>query len=116
MRVVVLCAEPENADRDAESVPSILRDLGCDVTVGRFDVGDLDEEQLSRRPPAIVIVEAADELERGQRCLRRLGSYAPLAEVPALLAVTLPRLPALDFSTGADDFILKPIVPAELYA
>jgi DNA-binding response OmpR family regulator len=116
MRVVVLCAEPENADRDAESVPSILRDLGCDVTVGRFDVGDLDEEQLARRPPAIVIVDAADELERGQRCLRRLGSYAPLAEVPALLAVTLPRLPALDFSTGADDFILKPIVPAELYA
>lgn len=116
MRVVVLCAEPELAEKDPESVVSILRDLGCDVRVGRFDCGDLDEEELHKRPADIVVVDAGDELERGQRAIRALGSFDPLADVPVLLAVTLPRLPAVDFSAGAKDFILKPIVPAELYA
>jgi DNA-binding response OmpR family regulator len=118
MRVVVLCAEPELVDQAGQagdSIPSILRDLGCDVTVGRFDVGDLDEEALARAPAGIVIVDAGDELERGARCLKRLGSYAPLADAPTLLALTLPRLSGLDFSTGLGDFILKPVVPAELY-
>jgi DNA-binding response OmpR family regulator len=116
MRVVVLCAEPEAAERDPESMVSVLRDLGCNMRVGRFDCGKLSEEDLAKRPATIVVVDAGDELERGQRALRFLGSFAPLAEVPAVIAVTLPRLPALDFSAGADDFILKPIVPAELYA
>jgi DNA-binding response OmpR family regulator len=114
MRVVVLGAEPDAAD-EPESIPSMLRDLGCAVTVGRFDVGDLDEEELLRTPATVVIVDAGDELERGVRCLRRLGSYAPLAETPTLLALTLPRLSGLDFSVGFGDFILKPVVAAELY-
>jgi len=36
--------------------------------------------------------------------------------VPILVAVTVARLPALDFSIGFDDFVLMPLVPAELYA
>jgi len=115
MRVVVLCADPDSSERDAESIPSVLRDLGCTVTIGRFDVGDLDEEALGKSPALAVIVDAGDELERGARCLRRLGTYAPLAEAPTLLALNLPRLSGLDFSIGVSDFILKPIVPAELY-
>lgn len=115
MKVVVLCADPDVAERDSDSIPSMLRDLGCTVAVGRFDVGDLDEEALGKSPALAVIVDAGDELERGARCLRRLGSYGPLAEAPTLLALTLPRLSGLDFSIGVSDFILKPIVPAELY-
>jgi hypothetical protein len=115
MRVVVLCAEPESAERDPESIASILRDLGCTVTLGRFDVGDLDEEALGKSAALAVIIDAGDELERAARCLRRLGSYAPLAEAPTILAIGLPRLSGLDFSIGVSDFILKPIVPAELY-
>jgi DNA-binding response OmpR family regulator len=116
MRVVVLCAEPESCDRDPESIASVLRDLGCDVLSGRFDLGLLDEADLLQRPVTLVIVDAGDEIERGHRCLRKLGDFAPLAEVPAMIALTLPRLPGLDFSAGASDFILKPVVPAELYA
>jgi len=115
MRVVVLCAEPELAERDAESIPSILRDLGCAATVGRFDLGDLPDEDLLARPPTVVVIDAGDELERGQRCLRKLQSHEPLSEVPVLLALTLPRLAGVDFSAGMTDFVLKPIVPAELY-
>jgi DNA-binding response OmpR family regulator len=116
VRVVVLCAEPETAERDPESVAWILRDLGCDVLLGRFDLGLLDEAALHDRPANIVLVDAGDEVERGHRCLRKLGDFPPLADVPALVAVTLPRLPSLDFSAGASDFVLQPIVPAELYA
>jgi hypothetical protein len=115
MRVVVLCAEPDAAEREADSIPSVLRDLGCNVTVGRFDVGDLDEEDLGRTPTMAVIIDAGEELERASRCLRKLGSYGPLAEAPTLLAVSLPRLSGLDISIGVSDFILKPVVPAELY-
>jgi DNA-binding response OmpR family regulator len=97
-------------------VVSILTDLGCRVTLGRFDLGDLDEEELIKRPATIAIVDAGDELDRANRCLRRLASFQPLAETPVLLAITVPRLPAIDFSTGFDDFVLRPIVPAELYA
>jgi hypothetical protein len=115
MRVVVLCAEPDAAERDAESIPSILRDLGCTVTVGRFDVGDLDEEELGKSATMAVVIDAGDELDRASRCLRKLGSYGPLAEAPTLLALSLQRLSGLDFSIGVSDFILKPVVPAELY-
>ena len=116
MRVAVLCAEPESIEKDPESLASVLRDLGCDVMIGRFDLGLLDEADLHKRPATLVVVDAGDEVERGHRCLRKLGDFAPLAEVPALIALTLPRLPSLDFSAGASDFILKPVVPAELYA
>ena len=111
----MVCPEPELAERDPESIPSMLRDLGCDVRTGRFDVGDLSEEDLWKRPATLVVVDAGDELERAQRCVSKLGGFAPLAEVPVLLALTLARIPGLDFSTGVADFILKPIVPAELY-
>jgi DNA-binding response OmpR family regulator len=116
MRAVVLSAEPEFAERDPDSIASVLRDLGCDVLCGRFDLGLIDEADLHKRAATVVVVDAHDEIERGIRSLRKLADFTPLAEVPAIIAVTLPRLPALDFSVGASDFILKPIVPAELYA
>ncbi|GAB4559762.1 MAG: hypothetical protein Tsb0020_05850 [Haliangiales bacterium] len=82
----------------------------------RFDLGGLDEEQVAEKPPNIVVVDAADELHRGQRALKMLGQSDLLSDIPKLLAVSVPRLSALDFSIGFDDFVLHPIVPAELYA
>jgi DNA-binding response OmpR family regulator len=116
VRIVLLTAEPELAERDPDGLSQTLQDLGCDVTVGRFDVGDLDEERLTRSPTAIVVVDAGDELERGLRAVKRLETYTPLAETPVIVALNVARLPGLDFSTGIGDFILKPVVPAELYA
>ncbi len=114
VRVVVLCAEPE-ADPDPESALCVLRDLGCRITLGRFDLGGLDEEALLAAPPTIVVVDAGDEIVRANRARKKLGEFEPLSETPTLLVVTVPRLPALDFSVGFDDFVLAPIVPAELY-
>jgi hypothetical protein len=114
--VRVLVIGGSHGTREAEPAAAILADLGCRVTTGRFDLGDLDDEALGRAPPAIIVIDAGDELERAVGARSALDRIELLAEVPTLLVVTVPRLPALDFSLGFDDFVLRPIVPAELYA
>lgn len=116
MRAVVLCAEPERARDERDSLVSVLADLGGDLSVGRLDLGGLDLPALTRTPPDVVVVDAGDELLIATRTIRKLRASGPLVEVPVLLALTLARLPALDFSVGFDDFVLQPLVPAELYA
>lgn len=67
-------------------------------------------------PPNIVVIDAVDDLHRARACLKQINRHDPLSGVPTLLVVTLARLSGLDFSLGFDDFVLSPIVPAELYA
>jgi DNA-binding response OmpR family regulator len=115
VRVVVICAEPEAAGQPG-TVATILTELGCRVELGRFDLGGLDLEAQAAKPPTVVVVEAADDVPRAHKTIKRLRDEGPLVEVPVLIAVTVARLSALDFSIGFDDFVLMPIVPAELYA
>ena len=116
MRVLVVAADPAQAASDPDSALTILVELGCRASACRFDLGDLDEEELGKRPPTLVVIDAGDELARAVQARRKLDQVAPVAETPTLLVVTVPRLPGVDFSLGFDDFILRPIVPAELYA
>jgi len=111
----VICAEPERAG-EPHTVATLLGDLGCRATLGRFDLGGLDMDAAAVKPPNVVVVEAGDDVGRAQKTIKRLRDEGPLMEVPILIAVTVARLPALDFSIGFDDFVLMPIVPAELYA
>jgi len=92
-----------------------LRELGC--TVQAVDLWDpLDEESLTREPPAAVLVEALDQVDAGRAALVRLRAVTALAEVPALIAVTVNGLSRLDLTDGGfDDLVLFPYVPAELY-
>lgn len=115
MRVVVICAEPDQAG-DPGSVATLLAELGCRATLARFDLGGLDLEEVAAKPPTVVIVEAGDDIPRANKTIKRLRDEGPLVEVPILVAVTVARLQALDFSIGFDDFVLMPLVPAELYA
>ena len=114
--MLVACREPDSTLSDAESAAALLVDLGCRVTLCRFDLGDLDEEELSAQPPTLCVMDAGDELARAAACRRKLDQFPPLSETPTLLVVAVPRLSALDFSAGFDDFVLRPLVPAELYA
>jgi DNA-binding response OmpR family regulator len=115
VRSVVICADPDRAG-DPGTVATTLVELGCRVTLGRFDLGGLDLEQIAREPPTVVVVEAGDDVPRAHKTIKRLRDEGPLVEVPILVAVTVGKLPALDYSIGFDDFVLMPIVPAELYA
>lgn len=114
MRVIVICAEPERGDEPG-TVAQMLGDLGCRATLGRFDLGGLDLDAIAQQPPTVVIVEAADDVGRAQKSIKRMRDEGPLVEVPILIAITVARLAALDFSVGFDDFVLMPLVPAELY-
>lgn len=111
----MICAEPDRAGEPA-TVATLLGELGCRATLGRFDLGGLDLDAVGSRPPNVVVVEAGDDVARAQKTIKRLRDDGPLVEIPILIAVTVARLPALDFSVGFDDFVLMPIVPAELYA
>ncbi len=115
MRAVVICGDPEQAGREPSSVATLITELGGRVSVGRFDLGGLDEEDLLAHPPVAVVIEAGDDWQRAQKTIQKIRDGGPLLEVPILVAVTVARLPALDFSIGFDDFLLMPIVPAELY-
>ncbi|MGE0872576.1 MAG: winged helix-turn-helix domain-containing protein [Kofleriaceae bacterium] len=95
---------------------SLLADLGCRASLGRFDLGGLDLVALGNQPPTVTIVDAGDDVPRAHKAIKRMRDAGPLVEVPILVAVSVARMPALDFSIGFDDFILMPIVPAELYA
>ena len=102
--------------REAASATTLVTELGARVSLGRFDLGGLDLDELARQPPDVVLVEAGDDLARAQKAIQKLRDGGPLVEIPILVIVTVARLPALDFSIGFDDFVLQPIVPAELYA
>jgi DNA-binding response OmpR family regulator len=86
------------------------------VTLTRFDLGDLDENDIRRYPPTVVVYEALSDLDRATHSARAVGKISELADKPALVVIGVPRLPGLDFSAGFDDFVLAPLVPAELYA
>jgi DNA-binding response OmpR family regulator len=115
VRVVVICAEPEVARAAPDSIATVLGDLGCSVELARFDLGGLDDDALVKRPADLIVVDAGDEILRANRAIRKVRTSGPLVDTPALVAVTVARLPALDFSVGFDDFVLLPVVPAELY-
>ncbi len=113
---MVLCADPETSGSDPDSAACILEDLGCRVVCARFDLCDLQPASVISAPPTIVVVDARDSIGLGKKARRILSDFEPLAETPTLLVTTVPRLTAIDFSPGFDDFVLAPIVPAELYA
>ncbi len=118
MRAVVICADPERANREPGSVATLLQKSWVDAS--HWDVSiwaGLDEDDLTAPSTGLQHRgRAGDDLPRAQKSIQKIRDGGPLVEVPILVAVTVARLPALDFSIGFDDFLLMPIVPAELYA
>ena len=89
--------------------------VGGSRSVGSISVGSTRRSSRSTRRRASSS-RPATTCARAQKAIQKLRDDGPLVEVPILIAVTVARLPALDFSIGFDDFVLMPIVPAELYA
>lgn len=71
---------------------------------------------MEARPPTIVVFDAVDEVALAKRSRQAVATFEPLVDTPTLLITTVPKLSAIDFSIGFHDFMLTPIVPAELYA
>jgi DNA-binding response OmpR family regulator len=116
VHVLCITGEPRAALVDPEAAAGALRDLGCRVTAAGLDLQDLDRGDLDRDRPDLVCLDAGDDLPAAYRALGLVRMLPALSDVPVLVVVSVARLPALDFGAGADDFVLRPIVPAELYA
>jgi DNA-binding response OmpR family regulator len=114
VKVLLITLAPERAATEQDSPAQALRDLGCDVRAYGFDLG-FDEDDLARDPPQVLLVDARDRLEMAYATLKTLRDLPPLQSTPVLVGVTVQRLSSLDFRAG-DDFLLVPVVPAELYA
>jgi DNA-binding response OmpR family regulator len=114
MKVLLVTQSPEQSSTEPDSPAFALRDLGCDVVACDFEL-QLDDEALEKKPPQAVVLDARERLETAYACMKALRERAPLAQTPALIAVTVSRLSSLDYR-AADDFFLVPVVPAELYA
>jgi DNA-binding response OmpR family regulator len=93
---------------------STLGELGCRVrSVDLWD--NLEAHDFNADPPSVILVEAIDQIEAGRAAVMRLRAVPALAEVPALIAVTVNATQRLDPNDGFDDFVLVPYVPVELY-
>jgi DNA-binding response OmpR family regulator len=114
VKVLLITLEPERAASEPESPAAALRDLGCDVRAFGFDLG-FDEDDLAKDPAQVILLDARERLEMAYSTLKTLRDLPPLQGTPVMVAVTTQRLSSLDFRAG-DDFILVPVVPAELYA
>lgn len=116
MHVLVLTCEPSSEARpESEPLVEVLDQLGCRVSHRGLDPAGIPADPIEESPD-VIIVDTADDMGAARRAIAGIHAAELTAEVPVLLAVGVPRLAALDFAVGFDDFVLRPFVPAELYA
>lgn len=100
-----------------DGAASVLRGLGAEVST--LDLWD-EPHRLFRHDedalPRAVLVEAIDRPDLAVAALRALRREPRLASVGAIVAVTTAQVARIEPSSGFDDFVLVPYVPAELYA
>ncbi|WP_438004764.1 response regulator transcription factor [Sorangium sp. So ce321] len=112
---IAIVGHGPDLERD-EGAASVLRSLGADVRT--LDLWDdpprlfLDDESKARA----IVVEALDRPDLAAAALRALRREPRLEEVGALVAVSVAQIARIEPSSGFDDFLLVPYVPAELYA
>jgi DNA-binding response OmpR family regulator len=99
-----------------DGAASVLRGLGAEVaTIDLWDEPSRlfhDEES----EPRALLVEALDRPDLAVAALRALRREPRLERVGAVLAVKSQQVARIEPSSGFDDFVLVPYVPAELYA
>ncbi len=112
---VAVVGHGPDLERD-EGAASVLRGLGADVhTLDLWDeparlFGDDDARARA------LVVEGLERPDLGVAALRALRKEPRLDGVGALLAVSAGQIARIEPSSGFDDFVLAPYVPAELYA
>jgi DNA-binding response OmpR family regulator len=103
-------------ERD-DGAASVLRGLGAEVST--LDLWDdphrLFPDEDGARPRAL-LVEALDRPDLAVTALRALRREPRLEDVGAIVAVRGSQAARIEPSSGFDDFVLAPYVPAELYA
>ena len=100
-----------------DGAANVLRALGAEVRT--LDLWDEPGRLFSRDEEAVaraIVIEALDRPDLAAFALRPLRREARLDGGGALMAVTAAQVARVEPSSGFDDFVLTPYVPAELYA
>jgi DNA-binding response OmpR family regulator len=99
-----------------DGAANVLRALGAEVST--LDLWDEPHRLFHNDElvPRALIVEALDRPDLAVAALRALRREPRLENVGALLAVKPSQAARVEPSSGFDDFVLVPYVPAELYA
>lgn len=110
----VLLISPDSLSSDPEAAHGTLVSLGCSVE--RVDLWGDFERFVGTQPPAVVLIEAGDEVDAARAAIARVGQLSSLRGAPVLVAVSVRALQRLSPNDPFDDIVLRPYVPAELYA
>ncbi len=114
VHVLVLTSESASWEGDPpERLAELLDQLGCRVTEAHFDPESW--VALAGSLPEVIVIDSDDDMGAARRAIEAVAGSA-LGEIPILLAVGVSRLATLDVSLGFADFVLRPFVPAEVYA
>ena len=114
--IVLVMGERVRLDHE-EGAVNVLRQLGARVQA--LELWEEPAEALDRGGRAAVraiVVEAGGRPDLAAAALRHLRRDARLEAAPAIVAVPAGQVARVEPSSGFDDFILVPYVPAELYA
>ena len=114
-RFVAIVGHKPFVDRE-DGVAMLLRSLGAEVRT--IDLWDDPDTLFGAESDGVraLVVDAGSRPDVASLALRSLRKEPRLQGVGTLLAVTHDQVGRLDPANGFDDFVLTPIVPAELYA
>jgi DNA-binding response OmpR family regulator len=112
--VAIVGHGPELAREDG--VLAMLQRLGADVRALDFWDEPATLFRGDHEQARAIVVEAGARPDLGALVLRTLRREPRLEGVGAILAVSHDQVGRLEPGAGFDDFVLSPIVPAELYA
>lgn len=115
LRFVAIVGHGPDLERE-DGAASVLRGLGAEVRT--LDLWD-EPARLFRADhdaARAIVIEAIDRPDLAAAALRALRREARLEGVGAIVAVSRAQAARLEPSSGFDDFVLTPYLPAELYA
>jgi DNA-binding winged helix-turn-helix (wHTH) protein len=101
-----------------ESAAAMLRQLGAEVHSQDLwdDFGGVVERARASGGVRAIVFEAEQRPDLAAAALRTARKVSELAETPTLVALPPRQITTYDPSSGFDDFIIVPCVPAEIYA
>ena len=114
-KVLLVVGHGPDLERE-EGAASVLRGLGAEVRT--LDLWEDPSQALrgEEEQVRVVLLEAPERPDLAAAALRALRGHPCLQGVGALVALSPSQVARLEPSSGFDDFVLFPYVPAELYA
>jgi CheY-like chemotaxis protein len=95
---------------------ALLEDVGYQVTVAADGIEGL--ARLAEARPDLVMVDSQMPGMSGAEVVQRIRTHAPTADVPVLFMSggTAEDVGALAREAGADNFLVKPFTPGDVFA